>query len=149
LEFNLRFLNRRSGGPGAKGLAKPGFHGCGVEVTGHTQNNVIGMNMRAMPIKQVLPGDGSDGFILRNTRIGTLRTVSQFGRLAGGDSTEETDKRDGKVISVSKMNVAPDRKTMTIQWTTNSAARPRPISPRSSSWLDADERSGTPRVTWM
>ena len=26
--------------------------------------------------------------------------------LASGDSTEETDKRDGKVISVSKMNVA-------------------------------------------
>jgi hypothetical protein len=31
-----------------------------------------------------------------------------------GDSIEETDKRDGKVISVSKMTVAPDGKTMTI-----------------------------------
>ncbi len=31
-----------------------------------------------------------------------------------GDSIEETDKRDGKVISVSKMTVAPDGKLMTI-----------------------------------
>ena len=31
-----------------------------------------------------------------------------------GDSIEETDKRDGKVISVSKMTVAPDGKTMTV-----------------------------------
>ena len=31
-----------------------------------------------------------------------------------GDSIEETDKRSGKVISVAKMTVAPDGKTMTI-----------------------------------
>ncbi|HZD31086.1 MAG TPA: hypothetical protein VE779_05420 [Candidatus Angelobacter sp.] len=31
-----------------------------------------------------------------------------------GDSIEETDKRDGKVISVAKMTVSPDGKTMTI-----------------------------------
>jgi hypothetical protein len=31
-----------------------------------------------------------------------------------GDSVEETDKRDGKVVSVAKMTVAPDGKTMTI-----------------------------------
>ena len=31
-----------------------------------------------------------------------------------GDSVEETDKRDGKVISVSKMTVSADGKTMTI-----------------------------------
>jgi len=31
-----------------------------------------------------------------------------------GDSIEETDKRDGKVISVSKMTVAPDGRTMTV-----------------------------------
>jgi hypothetical protein len=31
-----------------------------------------------------------------------------------GDSIEETDKRDGKVISVSKMTVAANGKTMTI-----------------------------------
>jgi hypothetical protein len=32
-----------------------------------------------------------------------------------GDSIEETDKRDGQVISVAKMTVAPDGKTMTIE----------------------------------
>jgi hypothetical protein len=31
-----------------------------------------------------------------------------------GDAIEETDKRDGKVISVAKMTVSPDGKTMTI-----------------------------------
>ena len=31
-----------------------------------------------------------------------------------GDSIEETDKRDGKVISVSKMTVSPSGKTMNI-----------------------------------
>ena len=31
-----------------------------------------------------------------------------------GDSIEETDKRDGKVIYVGKMTVAPDGKTMTV-----------------------------------
>ncbi len=31
-----------------------------------------------------------------------------------GDAVEETDKRDGKVIAVDKMTVAPDGKTMTI-----------------------------------
>ena len=31
-----------------------------------------------------------------------------------GDAIEETDKRDGKVITVAKMTVAPDGKTMTI-----------------------------------
>jgi hypothetical protein len=30
-----------------------------------------------------------------------------------GDAIEETDKRDGKVISVSKSTVSPDGKTMT------------------------------------
>lgn len=32
-----------------------------------------------------------------------------------GDSIEETDKREGKVISVAKMTVSSDRKTMTIE----------------------------------
>ena len=32
-----------------------------------------------------------------------------------GDSIEETDKRDGKVISVGKMTVSADGKTMTIE----------------------------------
>jgi len=32
----------------------------------------------------------------------------------GANTMEETDKRDGKVISVSHMTVAPDGKTMTI-----------------------------------
>ncbi len=31
-----------------------------------------------------------------------------------GDSIEETDKRDGKVVSVAKMTVSADGKTMTI-----------------------------------
>ena len=31
-----------------------------------------------------------------------------------GDSIEETDKRDGKVMSVAKMTVSKDGKTMTI-----------------------------------
>jgi hypothetical protein len=31
-----------------------------------------------------------------------------------GNSIEETDKRDGKIISINKMTVAPDGKTMTI-----------------------------------
>jgi hypothetical protein len=32
----------------------------------------------------------------------------------GKDTLEETDKRDGKVISISKMTISPDGKTLKI-----------------------------------
>jgi len=41
-------------------------------------------------------------------------TTSVSLKRMGANTMEETDKRDGKVISVSHMTVAPDGKTMTI-----------------------------------
>lgn len=41
-------------------------------------------------------------------------TTSVSVKSLGKDAVEETDKRDGKVISVSKMTVTPDGNTMNI-----------------------------------
>ena len=43
-------------------------------------------------------------------------TTSVSVKRMGKNTIEETDKRDGKVISVARMTVAPDGKTMTIAW---------------------------------
>lgn len=44
-------------------------------------------------------------------------TTSVSVKRMGKDTIEETDKRDGKVISVARITVAPDGKSMTIEFT--------------------------------
>ncbi len=53
--------------------------------------------------------DGSDA-----PYKGDPGTTSVSVKMHGKDTLEETDKRDGKVISISKMTIAPDGKTLKI-----------------------------------
>lgn len=46
--------------------------------------------------------------------MGDPGTTSVSVKSMGKNAIEETDKRDGKVISVARISVGPDGKTMTI-----------------------------------
>src|ERR1700692_2011770 len=85
LYFDLgvgRFLPLR---PGTKRLAESRFHFRRVEVADDTQDNVVRVNMFAMPVDQILTRDSGDGRILRRSRVRTVCTISKFGGFPARD----------------------------------------------------------------
>ena len=56
VECNIRLLRRGASFPGAERLAQLGFHRSGIEVAHETQNDVVGMDVGAVPVNQILRG---------------------------------------------------------------------------------------------
>ena len=75
-------------GPCLKRSAQLGFHGGGIEIAAYAEDDVIGMDVSLVPVDQVLPSDGGDGGILRLTGIGIVRSISQLGGFACGNSAD-------------------------------------------------------------
>src|SRR5947208_9746117 len=86
MEFDFWLLKRRAFWPGAECLPKFSFHLRRIEIPRDAQNDVVGVNMRMMPVDQILASDGSNRGIFRNTRIRILRAVRQLCRFAHRDT---------------------------------------------------------------
>src|SRR6266702_667603 len=79
MEFDFWLLKRRAFWPGAECLPKFSFHLRRIEIPRDAQNDVVGVNMRMMPVDQILASDRGNRCVLRNTRIRILRAVRQLG----------------------------------------------------------------------
>ncbi len=83
--LDLVLRNRRTFGPGVECGAQPGFHGGGIEVAADAENDVVGMNVVAVPVDQVLASDGGDGCVFGHAGVGIVGAVSQFDGFAVGN----------------------------------------------------------------
>ena len=61
---NFILRQRRPFGPLVECGAEPGFHCGGIEIAANAKNNVVGMNVLAVPFDQVLARDGRNGRVL-------------------------------------------------------------------------------------
>ena len=86
--MDFRFFDRRSFRPASEGLAKFGFHSGGIKIARYSKNDVIGINVGVMPVNQIPASDCCHGRILWNTRVGILRAIGEFDRLASGDAAD-------------------------------------------------------------
>src|SRR5581483_10188564 len=85
--------------PRSKRLSQLRLHRAGIEIAGKTENDVVGINVRFMPVEQVLTCDSSDGGVFRNSRVGTLGTVTQFCCLSRNDGTSIVVSARNRVIA--------------------------------------------------
>ena len=88
MELNVGLFDRRSFWPASEGLTKFGFHSGGIKITRYSKDDVIGMNVGVMPVDQILASHCRDSGILWNSRVGILRAISQFDRLARRDAAD-------------------------------------------------------------
>ncbi|HKF57798.1 MAG TPA: hypothetical protein VKJ45_20235, partial [Blastocatellia bacterium] len=74
----LGFSGCRTFGPRVKGLAEPGFHDFGIEIADNAKEQVVRMNIAAVPVDEIFAADGSDSGVLRNASIGRIRAVDEL-----------------------------------------------------------------------
>ena len=107
MEFDFWLLKRRAFWPGAECLPKFSFHLRRIEIPRDAQNDVVGVNMRMMPVDQILASDRGNRCVLRNTRIRILRAVRQLGGFAHRDTADVViAPRNGiESLSLSEINL--------------------------------------------
>ena len=66
--------------PRCKGLAQTSFHLRRIEVADDAENDVVRVNILAVPVDQILARDGRHGRIFRDSRIRTVCAVGQLRR---------------------------------------------------------------------
>src|SRR5579871_2524676 len=71
--------------PGVKGRVQLGFHGRGIEVSADAENDLVGMNVLAVPIDQILARNGRDGGVLGFAGVRIVPAIGENGGLASGN----------------------------------------------------------------
>src|SRR5438309_12047481 len=107
MEFDFWLLKRSAFWPRAERLPKFGLHLRRIEIPRDAENDVVGVNMRMMPVDQILASDGSNRGIFRNTCIRILRAIRQFGGFAHRDTADVViAPRNGiESLSLSEINL--------------------------------------------
>ena len=83
--LHIILRKRRTFRPGVECGAQAGFHGGGIEVAADAENDVVGMNVAAVPVDQILTRDGGDGGVFGHAGVGIVGAVSQLDGFAVRD----------------------------------------------------------------
>ena len=75
----------RSGRPGRERLAQASFHLRRVEIADYSEDDVVRVNVFAVPLDQILTRDCGRRSILSHPRIRTVRPIHQLSRFPSGD----------------------------------------------------------------
>ncbi len=79
--FELDFWigRRRAQGPRREGLAQTRLHLRRIKVADHAENNIVGVDVLAVPLDQILARDRRHGCIFGLAGIGIIRAIREFG----------------------------------------------------------------------